>query len=193
MSDADRFRTLHGALHSVAAEKGASEAHGILCGMICTPGDTDRAQWIAEVLAGTRPKGEAARHCLSVLAAEFDATRDEMQDAELGFQPLLPGDEAPLAERAAALGRWCDGFLLGLGLGGLKGSRALPREAAEVVRDFGEIGRIDSDTGAGDEGEAAYAELLEYVRVGALLVLEHVGAPARPPRQPSTPPRRRLH
>jgi len=193
MTDADRYQTLDTALRAVGAEKSATEAHGILCGMLCTPGDTDRASWIAEVLSGTQPKGEAARDCLAALTSLFEETRDELREGELSFEPLMPGDEAPLVERATALGRWCDGFLLGLGLGGLKGSRSLPREAAEVVSDFGEIGRIDPETSEDDDAEAAYAELLEYVRMGALLVLEHVGAPPRPPKRPSAPAGRRLH
>lgn len=189
MKESPEYQTLHDALQAVGAATRASEAHGLLCGMLSAPGETEQARWVAQVLAGTHPRGESARDCLAALTVLFEATREEMNDPELRFQPLVPSDGAPLAERAAALGSWCEGYLAGLGLGGVKRETQLPREAAEVLRDFGEISHVDSGADSGEDNEDAYAELVEYVRMGALLVLENLAAPA-----PSRPAgRRRLH
>ena len=46
------------------------------------------------------------RHASPYINAHRDCT----------FVVMLPGDEAPLAERSAALGQWCQGFLGGFGL-----------------------------------------------------------------------------
>lgn len=180
MTKSPEYQTVRDALHAVGAATHASEAHGLLCGMLSAPGDTEPARWLAQVLAGSHPRGDAARDCLTALTALFEASREDVHDSELRFQPLLPDDGAPLPERAAALGSWCEGYLAGLGLGGAKREAKLPREALEVLRDFGEIARVDTGLDADEDNEGAYAELVEYVRVGALLVLEHMAAPVRP-------------
>jgi uncharacterized protein YgfB (UPF0149 family) len=95
---------------------------------------------------------------------------------------LLPGEEAALPERADALGSWCQGFLLGLSLGGVQDIGKLPGDAAEVVRDMVELSRAGSyELSGSDEDENAYAELLEYVRTGALLVNEEMNPIKAPP------------
>ena len=38
-----------------------------------------------------------------------------LDDGELKFEPLLPSDDAPLAEQVEALAVWCQGFLSGVG------------------------------------------------------------------------------
>lgn len=179
MSDENQYAALATALADVGAETGAAEAHGMLCGMLSTPGDTEQARWIAEVLANTEPKGEPARDCLQLLSSLFESARGAFGDDAMSFTPLLPDDDTPLSERAAALGSWCEGYLFGLGLGGLSSREELPREAGEVVNDFSEIARVDPETDTGDEGEEAYTELVEYVRTGAMLVREHLTAPSR--------------
>jgi len=176
MESAEYYTPLATGLSAVAAEKSAAEAHGILCGLFSHQTPPQQAQWIAEVLVNTEPKGEPARDLLVTMTSVFDATREELDDTELGFTPLLPGDDAPLGDRAAALGEWCEGFLFGLGSVTGAGSDQLSGEAGEVVTDFGEIARVDAESELGEEGEAAYAELLEYVRMGALLVREAMKA-----------------
>ena len=53
---------------------------------------------------------------------------------------LLPTDDAPLADRAAALGQWCQGFLHGFGVnaGGLE----LSTDAKEVLQEISEGERL---------------------------------------------------
>jgi yecA family protein len=179
MSDDNQYAALANALSDVGAETGAAEAHGMLCGMLSTPGETEQARWIAEVLAHTEPKGEPARDCLQLLSGLFESTRSEFGDDGMGFTPLLPDDDTALSERAGALGAWCEGYVFGLGLGGLSSREELPREAGEVVNDFSEIARVDTESDTGDEGEEAYTELVEYVRTGAMLVRENLAAPSR--------------
>jgi yecA family protein len=166
-------------LTAIGAERSAAETHGMLAGMLCGPEPGDQARWVAEVLSGTKPRGETARECLAALASLHAELTRSLDDDTMGLVPLLPADEAPMAERAAELGRWCDGFLLGLGLGGLTDRRRLDRESQEILNDFAQIARVDPEDGGGEEHEQAYTELVEYVRVGALLIREHM-TPSKP-------------
>lgn len=164
---------LETALAEVDAEIGAAEAQGLLAGMLSAAGEVEAARWIAQVLAGTEPKGDAARRCLEALAAVYEATHKGMDDSNLEFQLLVPDDAEPVGRRAEALGAWAHGFIYGLGVAGIADESQLPKEVSEIIGHLGEVSHAASDD-SGDDDEAAYAELLEFVRTGALLVREHL-------------------
>ncbi len=148
----------------------AAECHGLLCGLLCAPEDSPEEAWFREICEDV----EARPELLAVLrAAREDAVR-QLFGGRLEFTPLLPGDEEALAARSTALGTWCDGFLMGLALGGLRDWEALSEEAREIVSDFSELTRIETAPQPDEAGEAAYAELVEYVRVGVLLLNEEL-------------------
>lgn len=182
MPEPELYQQLDDALAAVDSDTTAAEAHGLLCGMLSGPKEPDRARWVAQVLEHAHARGEAAKACLALLSRLFDDTQEDLEDQELRFRPLLPEDAAPLAERSRALGQWCEGFLLGLPLGGVAEGATRASEVDEVLRDFGEIARIDDDPEPDEDNEAAYEELVEFARVGALLVRENAASEARPAR-----------
>ncbi|HXC60189.1 MAG TPA: UPF0149 family protein [Steroidobacteraceae bacterium] len=165
----------------------AAEAHGTLVGSLCaTPCSLN--DWLAEIL----PEGRADEHCSASLQAIFNSTSSALGEGTLGFQPLLPCDEASIDDRTSALGEWCQGFLYGLSAGAmLPDADSLQGEAAEVLRDMTEITHVDVDPEDDPEtNEAAYAELVEFVRVGVQLLYEHLQPLREPPPQR---PREVLH
>ncbi len=108
----------------------------------------------------------------------------------MGFEPLLPGDDAALEDRLEALGQWCGSFLAGLAAGlarrGVGSLSDTPEEVREIVGDFAAIARIDAAAGAepgpkedvggaADAAEADYMQLTEFVKVGALLITSTLG------------------
>ncbi len=165
------------ALANIDATVTAAEAQGMLCGLFCAPTPPDMAQWIAQVLEGLSPKGEPAREALETLAGLYQDTHDRLENEILEFALLLPDDEAELSERATALGRWCEGFLFGLGLANGQ-AEGLPREANEAISDIGQIAQLDPDTPADEDSEIAYTELVEYLRAATLLLREHTALPS---------------
>jgi uncharacterized protein len=177
-----KFDELQRALLQSRALTDAAEAHGTLVGSLCASGCSMR-DWLAEIL----PEGEAAGEAASSLQAVFDATSDALGDDAMSFQPMLPPDDDPIAQRTSALGEWCQGFLYGLGVGvAVPDVSRLPGEAAEVLRDMTEITHVDVDPQDSDESnEAAYAELVEFVRVGVQLLYDQLQPLREPPRPAS--------
>ena len=174
---------LEQALRRADALTGAAEGHGALCGLICAQGRADRAAWQAQVMGEREPGDVLAREAESLLEALYEQTVEQLNDTALGFRLLLPDDDQPLGRRAEALGRWCQGFLFGLGLGGIRAERELPEDVREILRDLAEISRVEFDVeGAGEAEESAYAEIVEYVRVGVLLINEEMHPLKAPPR-----------
>lgn len=186
MPGAQSFNELQRVLVQSHALTDAAEAHGTLVGTLCAM-PCSLNDWLAEIL----PEGRADQMSAASLREIFDSTSGALGDGELGFSPLLPHDDAPIGDRTAALGEWCQGFLYGLGSGALPDPATMQGEAAEVLRDLTEITHVDVDPEDGIESnEAAYTELVEFVRVGVQLLYEHL-QPLREPRPAG--PREVLH
>lgn len=175
------FDELEAALAAVNAPVAAAEAHGALCGSLVTDGALTAEGWLAELMPRP-PAGENALHSRNLLEALFTETRAALGGQELEFEPVLPGDDAPLEERVAALAAWCGGFLYGFGFGERSGGAALPDEVGEVLKDFGEISRAVVDAEEPEESsEASYVELVEYLRAGTQLTYEELAAARQRP------------
>ena len=151
----------------------AAEAHGMLCGYAMGGAELRAADWRSYL--GPEPTAGAEAEWDARLERLYRGLREGLADPELGFSPLLPDDRTGVAARAAALGRWVQGFLLGLGLGGVRRSQLEHGDAAEVMRDLAALSRAgDYAAEEGEESERAYAELLEFLRTAVLLLREEV-------------------
>jgi uncharacterized protein len=159
----------------------AAEAHGTLTGCLCAAIRYRFEDWLLEIL----PEGRAQPLAAASLRELYQETAGALEASEMEFELLLPEDEASLDARTVALGQWCQGFLYGLGGSAIQDTNALPGEVGEIVRDLSEITRVGVDDGQSVESnESAYAELVEFVRVGVQLVFEEL-SPLRD--QPSSP------
>jgi uncharacterized protein len=170
------FEQLQSSLNRAAASSGAAESHGTLCGAICSGAEQDAA-WLSHVL-GEPANAATTRECRELLEQLRDVARRQLAGFEMDFAPLLPADVEPLAQRVEALGLWCQGFLFGLSLGRSREVLDnLPGEAGEVIHDLAEIARAGFDSGDGNEedaDEAAYFELVEYLRVAVQILYEEL-------------------
>jgi uncharacterized protein YgfB (UPF0149 family) len=180
------FEELHGVLARHRAVAGAAEAHGVLAGALCAM-HCSFDDWVSEIL----PEGRADDAGELRLRALFETTRGSLGDGEFTFMPLLPADEASIDARTEALGEWCRGFLYGLGSACLPESATGQAPVTEVLRDLAQISHAGVDPHDDmEESEQAYAELVEYVRVGVQLLHGEL-APLRD--RPAAGPARRLH
>lgn len=159
------FEEIRDTLQYSTLAGGAADAHGLLSGMLCMDSATDSQQWLADCLGSEQDSLHAGSRTL--LQQLFEQTRRQLVDFDFSFEPLLPGDEDPLEERAEALGEWCHGFLRGIGFTGKDSN--WPGECSEILHDFLEIARLDH-AASGETDETAYTELAEYVRVGVQVI-----------------------
>ncbi len=168
LADLDR------ALREARSGIGAGELHGSLTGYLCAGGSAGAQEWLQALQLddpGTLPA--------QLAATLYEDCRRQLDDPDFGFQPLLPDEDAPLAERAEALVAWCRGFLGGAGLAGLD-ARSLSDDADEILRDFAGIAASRLDYTDDEEDEAALAEVQEFVRIGVLLLQRELADAAAP-------------
>ena len=158
-----------------------AEAHGTLAGALCSSRDYGLIEWLHEILPEDSPDEAALQS--SVLQNVYDSLVRTLAGNDADFEPLLPDDSAPLAERADALSQWCQGFLYGIGSGSAADPSKVSVEAGEIIRDFTEITHVGVDAGDDtEENEAAFAEVVEFVRVGVqLLFVEFASARGQEP------------
>lgn len=171
------YQTLTATLERLDVPLPLSETHGLCCGLLCSmPSSAAKTRWFTELLDAASVSPEAvAEHAgeLKQLDDWFSETISALNDSDLEFSPAMPEDSAPAAVRIRALGDFCGGFTYGIGIAlGQRSHKPLPEDCREIVSDFQEIEAVEiSDA---DADEATFTELLEYVRVGVLLMLEEL-------------------
>jgi uncharacterized protein YgfB (UPF0149 family) len=167
MSSTQHYSDLATVLAALGYRDNAAVYHGALCGALCRqkPEEIDPVALLddEEIHPDAQARDDLRQLC--------EQTVLSLADMLAGFMPMLPPDEVGLGERAQALGAWCEGFLYGLA-GRIKlDLRSCTDEVREIVKDFTQFTRASLDAGDDVEvEETAYAELVEYVRVGAQLV-----------------------
>jgi uncharacterized protein YgfB (UPF0149 family) len=173
------FREIANVLQSAGSQVVAAEGHGCLCGALCTTPDYTVERWLDELIAIEGDDSDVSAPPDAPLRLLFVDTHRALRGDQMEFEPLLPDDDEPLEQRATALAQWCQGFLYGFGTGKPVRREDLKGQVDEILRDLSEIARASVDVGAaGEEEEASYAELVEYLRVGVQLVHDEL-APIR--------------
>jgi uncharacterized protein YgfB (UPF0149 family) len=142
-----------------------AELHGAVCGWFAG-GGSDAPDWLARVMADDSLPPPARAGALDSLRA---ASVAQIADRGFGFELLLPGAGAPLAERSGALFDWCRGFLGGFGLAA-GGSPPLSAEGREALADLARLAAAQAQDEGDEEDEDALMELQEFVRVAVLLL-----------------------
>ena len=175
MPSYERFDQL---LDSIGLDVGASEVHGVLCGLLCAGHSDAHATWFEELFENCSSDDLLVREVRQLLGQLYQETQDQLLGDDLGFNVYLPHDQSPLTEIAGRLTEWCQGYLYGLGLAGLAENQ-FAGDAKEAIGDISEITRLDYENIEKEEAsEAALVDLEEFLRVATLLIWEEL-APHR--------------
>lgn len=163
-------------LERLGVKRSASEAHGLLCGLLCkSKSDKAKVSWFTDLLVVLQTEPDAVEKFaeeIRSLDVLFGHTLEQLNGAMFEFQLLLPPDAA-LDERAAtddyipdasdvmamehrtrALGEWCRGYVSGVGAEEqISNNSALPADSRELLEDIQEIAKADIErTETTDEG-----------------------------------------
>lgn len=175
------YQIIDRALQRIDSDYGAADCHGVICGVLAVDDALSTSLWIDEVIIATNESDVLYAESRLLLNELFADTREQLYGMEFGFTPLLPDDGVMLRERVTALRQWCQGFVYGLALAGVNRDTRLPGDVAEIVKDLIEIAKVEVVDVTDDQEEEAYAELVEYIKVGVLLACEELRLPKAPP------------
>jgi uncharacterized protein len=170
------FPNLLNAIGQIGSRPDPFDLHGTLCGVLCVRQHQQAKDWIEEFASKASDKEKKK------LVYLFKLAQKQLDSPDLDFRLLLPEDEQPLGKRTEGLASWCRGFLYGLGVGGLAKDTPLDIDAQEFLRDVANIAKAKHHSNDNtSESEAAYYEIVEYLRMGVLLIYESLHSTPRGP------------
>lgn len=166
-----KYDEIQSTLSQLSCNISAAETHGIACGMLSINTASKSSIWIDELIDNEQLTSTSS----NTLKQLFEQTLQEFNDSNLNFSLLLPDDAIELAKRLSAAQEWSQGLLYGAALSGLKESTKLPDDSRDFLQDVAKIASSgEFDLEEGEEAELSYAEIVEYLRVGTLLLSEEL-------------------
>ncbi|AIR06065.1 hypothetical protein JT31_16005 [Cedecea neteri] len=145
-----------------------AEMHGLISGMLC--GGNNDTSWQTLLHDLTNEGLAFSQNLADPLRNMHGAIGDALEDEGFLFQLYLPdGDDVSVFDRADALSGWVNHFLLGLGVMQSKLDK-VTGETGEAIDDLRNIAQLGYDEDEDQEElEMSLEEIIEYVRVAALL------------------------
>jgi len=172
------FDNLDDALRRCGSNWDAAQTHGLLTGRLAVAGTPAGPAWLSQVLEGTDESNALRLECQKMLDILYQGTFWQLTERLSEFAPLLPDDDVGADARTSAMAHWCEGFLHGLV--STEHEQALKDKLAaeplsDIIRDMLQITRATVDDEIDEEtNEAAYTDLVEYIRVAAQLAYEEL-------------------
>ncbi len=171
MSKFIEYNDIQSSLSALNCHVSPAETQGIACGMLAVNTAIDKNTWLKELIDDEYLDSPD----LELLSALFEQSLAQLNDSNLGLHLLLPADDTELPKRLAAIQEWTQGLLYGAALAGLKEFTKLPDDSREFLQDVSQIsnsGEFDLETD--EEAEQSYYEIVEYLRIGTLLLSEEL-------------------
>lgn len=136
-----------------------SELHGLVMGIISMVQAPTKEEW--QIILDQLHVEALPEVALQLLVDEAEDAAAALNDDSLDYMPMLPDDQHVLEERVQSLADWCNGVVLGFGLV----SGHLREGETELLQDLQDVASVEFETTDDDEeGEASYADLVEFVR-----------------------------
>ncbi|GGA97437.1 hypothetical protein GCM10007414_08030 [Agarivorans gilvus] len=160
-----------------------AEVHGLLSGLLAA-GLPSNGDWMSQMNQLINDGQGLPVEIKNKLKIVMEATHSGMSDSLLGFQLMLPEDEALVEERTEALAQWVQSFLVGFGVV-QNDLNKLAEDVQELIKDFTEISQLSSDLDEDEENEQALFQVVEYVRIGAITIFAHLAGNDADQQQPT--------
>jgi uncharacterized protein YgfB (UPF0149 family) len=147
------------------------ELHGQMCGVLISSPISKVEDWLFELIGSRDENNIIAKSGVTKISGLLSATLSDLNNNEFKFELLMPDDEALMPIKLQSLANWCDSFLYGFALSEVKIDEG--SESMGFIKDLSEIAMVDTQDDANVQNDLALEELLEYVRVGVLLLQEN--------------------
>ncbi|MBU2918921.1 UPF0149 family protein [Psychrosphaera sp. F3M07] len=152
----------------------ASELHGLLTGLIAGGmfrESTDYLDHMSELFNnGLTVKGSLKKAAETIVEQVFS----QLESEDMSFELYLPDDDESLSDQAEELLNWVQYFLVGFGFN-KRDLTMSSNEAREIIEDFTNITRMDTQLDEDNESQADFYEVIEFVRISTVLCHQEFG------------------
>jgi uncharacterized protein YgfB (UPF0149 family) len=147
-----------------------SELHGLMCGQLATGVRFASDDWLAMAVAHLGVQEIEDDDDKAELVGLYELALSQLGDGGFTFTLLLPDDDQELVFIAESLGSWCSGFLGGFGLAFDRKTQKLTQDTTEAMDNLSQIALISLQDEDYPQADQSLMELVEYVRMAALMV-----------------------
>ncbi|MCK7459464.1 UPF0149 family protein [Idiomarina aminovorans] len=161
----------------------ASEVQGMLTGLIATGSDAKSNDLITLMSDFAYDEGALPTELKNLLQQQAEEIEHSLGDEDLGYRLLLPEDSAPISERLSALAGWVNAFLVGYGVN-QENMTNLSGDLKEAIEDMVELAKVEFTDDGDEEEERAYVEIVEYLRISAMMCYAELGRNEHPANKP---------
>ena len=182
-NQSDFAESLRPFLQKVGMSSSVPEAHGLFSGILCGSSAAQKKQkllWVSLLDLSFDEQDMLAKEAAGVVDDFYQATLAGLSSGNLDFQ-LAIEEECLLTERLEDFSIWAQGFLYGIGLSHNDNFTNNSEQVQEFMQDLLQISNAEEYelSDEEEEDERALFELMEYVRVGILLVFEELNPIAK--------------
>lgn len=158
-----------------------AELQGIAFGFICL-NDMHQAErlWAKFLLEEFAEILDDPSHVpfLEMMGRIFRGCEAEIFGSDYSITLCLPADDTPMELRTEALSAWCKGFLYGLGVAGKPECLETP-DIQDALLDLSSMLNLAYDEEDEEDNERAYVELVEYLKLVPLMILQEQASEQR--------------
>ncbi len=168
------FTDVSDALTTLSSLGTAGESHGLLCALLSFSSKIRENAWVDSLLSShIEPSDTKAQQAYKLLTELFKITSQAFQETDFDFPILLPDDDLPLEDRIDGLAEWCQGYLTGLHLLGMKlDNPTFSPDLKEALDDLLAISQVEltPEDQKDPESEVRYMQLVEHVKAAVLMI-----------------------
>ena len=178
------YQAVTDALQRLSLTMEGAELQGTFCGHLATQQQSGEMEWLKRLIGERDEANLQVRDDVTLIAHLLGRVQQQLHAGELQFQLLLPEEEESLQRRTEAVAAWCEGFLYGVVLAAATRSASASEVEREFLQDLMEISRVslDEETFAEEqEAEMSFIEVVEHLRMGAMLLYEESHPPTDQP------------
>jgi uncharacterized protein YgfB (UPF0149 family) len=178
VTDTLEYQTINDVLERAELELDASQAHGLVCGLICGDFPSSLQHLNHELMGDMDENDSLTQECRRTLTQLHGITKDLMDDVEMRFHLLLPDDPEDMPARAKGIVDWCQGFLFGYGINAGEQHQHLSNDALGALEDISEFTRMDlaEFEHLDEEDQESLQDLEEYLRMATLMIYGDIAA-----------------
>lgn len=173
MTTLPTFSDVSNALMTLSSLGSAGESHGLLCALLTFNNKIRESAWVDSLLASHIETNDAeAQKAYQLLTDLFKNTAQAFTEQDFDMPILLPEEELPLEDRIDGLAEWCQGYLTGLHLMGIKLEGNDNPDIQEPIDDLVAISQVEftAEDEKDPQSEVRFMELVEHVMFAVLTI-----------------------
>jgi len=205
LQNSDAAEGLKPYLQHVGMSSSIAEAHGLFSGLICLENskkqeseDKKTPSWLKTLDLDYDDNNLLVKEAIEVVDAFYQSIKTSLTSTDIEFQ-LAIFENDTIEQRLADFSIWVQSFLYTLGLNKNFNLQDCSEQTQEIINDLVKISHAeDYELSAEEEDEQSLFELIEYVRIGTIIISDEFNLNNNPqkidiPEEFSEPNNKQLH